>query len=170
MHKLRMMLLSLFALVLLLESNFALAFPLGLTGGSTAFVYPLMSPRVSSGYGKRKHPIFKVSRHHHGIDLAAPAGTPVRAIQGGIVIFADPYEGYGNFITIKHTNGMTSHYGHLEKFKIKPGQRIKSGQIIATVGSTGISTGPHLHFEIRLNGEVQDPERFIPGLALQAEG
>jgi murein DD-endopeptidase MepM/ murein hydrolase activator NlpD len=137
---------------------------------TSAFVYPLMGTRVSSDYGTRVHPVKRVKRHHHGMDLAAPHGAAVRSIAEGIVIFADPYGGYGKLIVIQHRDGLTSHYGHLQEIKALPGQKVTAGQLIATVGSTGISTGPHLHFEIRVNGEPRDPEKFIPGLALPGEG
>ena len=135
-----------------------------------SYVYPLMGTRISSDFGNRVHPVKQVVRHHHGMDLAAPYGAPIRAIAGGTVIFSDPYAGYGRLVVVQHERGLTSHYGHCETLKAKPGQHIKAGQVIATVGSSGISTGPHLHFEIRLNGEPQNPERYIPGLALPGEG
>jgi murein DD-endopeptidase MepM/ murein hydrolase activator NlpD len=135
-----------------------------------ALVYPLMGPRLSSEYGKRKHPVLKSVRHHHGVDLAAPEASPIRSIAAGQVIFADPYAGYGNLIVVKHENGMTSHYGHCHTIKTSIGARIKAGQIIGTVGSTGISTGPHLHFEVRMQGAPTDPEQLLPGLAEDALG
>ena len=135
-----------------------------------ALVYPLMSPRVSSKFGKRKHPIFKVSRHHSGIDLAAPRGAPIRAVRGGTVVFADPYAGYGNLVVIKHENGFTSHYGHCHELKTKIFEKVSAGEIIATVGSTGNSTGPHLHFELRRDGKPLNPEEYVPGLTAQPEG
>jgi len=124
----------------------------------------------SSRFGMRKHPIFKVRRHHDGIDLVAPIGAPIRAVAEGIVIFADPFKGYGNLVVIKHPNGLTSHYGHLRTMKVQPGQHIKAGQIIATLGSTGSSTGPHLHLEVRRDGQALDPIQVIPGLTLEAKG
>ena len=135
-----------------------------------AFVFPLMGTRISSDYGDRLHPIKRVVKHHDGLDLAAPYGAPIRAIAAGTVIFADPYSGYGRLVVVKHENGLTSHYGHCQQLKARPGQHVTAGQIIATVGSTGISTGPHLHFELRIDGETQNPERFIPGLAAPGEG
>ena len=136
----------------------------------TSFVYPVMTPRLSSKYGNRNHPILHATRHHNGVDLAAPLGAPVRAVTKGTVVFADPYKGYGNLVVIMHSNGVTSHYGHLNEIKVKPGQRIKAGQIIATIGSTGISTGPHLHFELRHNGKILDPIKMIPDLAIKGKG
>jgi murein DD-endopeptidase MepM/ murein hydrolase activator NlpD len=144
--------------------------PLILASSRTAFVYPVMGPRMSSDYGTRKHPVLKVRKHHDGIDLAAPIGAPIRAIADGQVVYADPHGGYGRYVVVRHLDGFTSHYGHCEKLEVAPGQRIAAGQIIGTVGSSGISTGPHLHFEIRRNGETQDPERYLPGLADQAAG
>ena len=141
-----------------------------LAGSRTAFVYPVMGPRMSSDYGVRKHPVMKVRRHHDGIDLAAPTGAPIRAIADGQVLYADPHGGYGRYVVVRHLDGFTSHYGHCEKLEVAPGQKITAGQIIGTVGSSGISTGPHLHFEIRRDGITQDPERYLPGLADQAAG
>lgn len=134
------------------------------------FVYPLSGPRISSDFGTRKHPKLGIIRHHDGIDLAAPSGSPVRAISDGVVVFADPRGGYGNLVVVAHSGGLSSHYGHLSSMAVAPGARIKAGQIIGRVGSTGISTGPHLHFEIRTNGVAGDPEKFIPGLAALGEG
>ena len=136
----------------------------------SSFVYPLMAPRVSSQFGLRVHPIRRFSKQHSGIDLAAPVGAQIRSIKKGTVVFADPYAGYGNFVVVQHDHGMSSHYGHCDKIIVKPGQRIAAGQVLATVGSTGMSTGPHLHFEIRISGKAYNPERFIPGIASPAEG
>ena len=138
--------------------------------GPLSFVYPLMRPVFSSRFGMRKHPIFKVRRHHDGVDLVAPVGAPIRAIAEGTVVFADPYKGYGNLVVIKHPNGMTSHYGHCRTIKVSPGRHIKAGEIIASLGSTGSSTGPHLHLELRLNGRPLDPLKIIPGLTLKSQG
>ncbi len=138
--------------------------------GLYPFVYPVMTPRISSNYGMRKHPLLKFSRKHQGIDLAAEYDTPIRAVAAGTVVFADPYAGYGNLVAIQHKSGITTHYGHCQKIKVKPGQKIQAGTIIGTIGSTGMSSGPHLHFEIRINGIAQDPQQFIPDLAEHAEG
>lgn len=129
-----------------------------------------MGTRVSSDFGSRRHPVLKAVKHHAGIDLAAPQGAAIRAVRAGTVIFTDPYGGYGNLIVVKHANGMTSHYGHCSKFNVKIGQKVNAGQIIGFVGSTGRVTGPHLHFEIRIDGKPFDPQRFIPGLASEAMG
>jgi murein DD-endopeptidase MepM/ murein hydrolase activator NlpD len=135
------------------------------------FVYPVMGPRTSSSFGIRKHPITKKARKHHdGIDLAAPTGATIRSIASGHVIFADQFGGYGNLIVIKHADGLTSHYGHCNETSVRVGQKVLAGDVIGTVGSTGRSTGPHLHFEIRRNGEPEHPERYLPGLASPAQG
>lgn len=136
----------------------------------SSFVYPVMAPKLSSDFGMRRHPVRRSIRHHEGVDLAAPNGAQVRAVAGGTVVFADPYKGYGNLIVVKHNDSLTTHYGHLQKILVSPGQKIKPGEVIGVVGETGITTGPHLHFEIRFDGRSQDPERFIPGLAVQSEG
>lgn len=135
------------------------------------FVYPVMGPRTSSDFGVRRHPIRrKLRRHHDGIDLAAPIGSTIRSIAAGDVMYADPYGGYGNLIVIKHSSGLTSHYGHCDQTFVRIGQKVRAGDVIGTVGSTGHSTGPHLHFEIRKDGEPQHPERYLPGLDLPAQG
>lgn len=135
-----------------------------------AFVYPVMGPRLSSDFGKRRHPVKRVVQHHHGIDLAAPAGAPIRAIADGQVMFADPHGGYGKLVVVRHSNGLSSHYGHCARIHVQPGATVRAGEIIGTVGSTGISTGPHLHFELRKDGEPLDPERLLPGLAEASKG
>lgn len=161
---------SCLAAVLVLALGAPSGFMVSFIPGSGSYVYPVMAPRLSSGYGMRVHPILRFSRTHQGIDLAAPLGSPVRAVADGVVVFADPYQGYGKLVLIKHARGMTSHYGHCDKIRVSPGQHVKAGEIVAYVGSSGMSTGPHLHFEIRFNGRAVDPERIIPGLASAAEG
>jgi murein DD-endopeptidase MepM/ murein hydrolase activator NlpD len=128
---------------------------------------PVAFRRISSIFGKRKHPIFGQWRNHTGTDYAAPAGTPVRAIGDGIVVFAGRKGGYGNVIDIRHRNGMTSRYGHMRNFAkgMRRGMRVTMGSTIGYVGSTGWATGPHLHFEIRVAGVARDPR-----LALQSKG
>jgi murein DD-endopeptidase MepM/ murein hydrolase activator NlpD len=126
---------------------------------------PLVFRRISSVFGARKHPIFGEWRNHTGTDYAAAEGTPVRAIGDGVVIFAGRKGGYGNMIDIRHRNGMVSRYGHMRGFAsgIRPGSRVTMGSTIGYVGMTGWATGPHLHFEIRVNGVARDPK-----LALQS--
>ena len=128
---------------------------------------PLTFRRISSVFGARKHPIFGEWRNHTGTDYAAAEGTPVRAIGDGVVVFAGRKGGYGNMIDIRHHNGMISRYGHMRGFAsgIHQGSRVAMGSTIGYVGMTGWATGPHLHFEIRINGVARDPK-----LALQSRG
>ncbi|HVZ14059.1 MAG TPA: M23 family metallopeptidase [Bauldia sp.] len=120
-----------------------------------------VNARISSPFGWRVHPILGYKRLHPGVDYAAPKGTPILAAGNGVVERAGPSNGYGNFTLIKHTNGYETAYGHQTAFAkgIKPGVVVHQGQIIGYVGSTGLSTGPHLHFEIRVNGQPVDPLR-----------
>lgn len=125
---------------------------------------PLEFTRMSSGYGIRVHPITKDKRAHKGIDYAAPTGTPVRTVGDGVVEFAGTQRGYGNVIEIKHRSDMTTVFAHLSRIDVQKGQKVEQGDKIGAVGSTGFSTGPHLHFEFRVDGEHRDP------LTLVAEG
>jgi murein DD-endopeptidase MepM/ murein hydrolase activator NlpD len=104
-----------------------------------------------------------MKQHHEGIDLAAPHGAQIRSIADGQVIYSDPHGGYGKMVVVRHASGLTSHYGHCETLRVSIGARVKAGDVLGTVGSTGLSTGPHLHFEIRINGKATDPERYLPG-------
>lgn len=121
---------------------------------------PLSFRRISSGFSKgRFHPVLKKYRPHHGIDYAAATGTPVSAIGDGTVVFAGRKGDYGKLIILKHANGYKSYYGHLSRFGmgLKSGTRVAQGQTIAFVGSTGLATGPHLHYEMRVNGRPLNP-------------
>lgn len=115
--------------------------------------------RLSSRFGYRRHPIFKTTRLHTGIDLAAPRGTPIYAAGDGVVQKAQWYSGYGRYVSLKHVNGFSTAYGHMSKIAkgMAPGTRVRQGQIIGYVGTTGNSTGNHLHFEIKINGRYVDP-------------
>lgn len=137
---------------------------------SQAVVFPILSPKMASGYGTRKHPILKSTRHHNGIDLSVPYDTQVRAVAAGQVVFAGNYKGYGNLITILHGDGYTSLYGHLKTIDVGIGHQMAAGQIIGRVGSTGLATGPHLHFEWRKDGKVIDPRELFPYLGAEAKG
>ncbi|MCI5066181.1 M23 family metallopeptidase [bacterium] len=137
---------------------------------STAVVHPLVGTRVSSGFGMRNHPVIRKRRHHHGLDLAAPHEAPVRSVQSGRVIYADPHGGYGNLVVVQHENGVTTHYGHLHSIRVKTGMILRAGSIIGEVGSTGRVTGPHLHFEVRKNGTPLNPLHVFPSIAQRGEG
>jgi hypothetical protein len=128
---------------------------------NAGFVFPLRSFTVTSVYGIRKNPITGNVRLHEGLDLAAPAGTGVYAAAAGIVteIGEDPV--YGVYIVIKHGETWASLYGHLQKVETALRAAVKSGMLIGRVGSTGMSTGPHLHFELRQNGKARDPDKYL---------
>ncbi|WP_240936437.1 M23 family metallopeptidase [Hydrogenophaga crocea] len=118
---------------------------------------PLEFSRVSSGYGMRFHPVLGTQRAHLGVDFAAPTGTPVRTVGDGLVEFAGVQRGYGNVIFVRHRNNQVTVYAHLSRIGVRTGQRVAQGEFIGNVGSTGMSTGPHLHFEFRDNGVHRDP-------------
>lgn len=115
--------------------------------------------RISSRFGRRFHPILKTYKRHDGVDYAAPSGSKVYASADGVVTMSKWYGGYGNFVKIRHNSEYSTGYGHLKSFAkgIRPGVRVKQGQVIAYVGNTGRSTGPHLHFEVIKNGAKVDP-------------
>jgi murein DD-endopeptidase MepM/ murein hydrolase activator NlpD len=118
---------------------------------------PLEFSRVSSGFSMRFHPILKQWRAHLGTDFAAPTGTAVRTVGDGVVDFAGVQSGFGNVVFVKHRNQHVTVYAHLSRIDVKKGQSVSQGQNIGAVGATGWATGPHLHFEFRVNGEHQDP-------------
>ena len=118
---------------------------------------PLEFTRITSGFSMRFHPILQKWRAHLGTDFAAPTGTPARTVGDGVVSFAGVQGGYGNVVIIKHRNNHETLYAHLSKINVRVGQSIEQGETIGLVGSTGWSTGPHLHFEFRVNGVHQDP-------------
>jgi murein DD-endopeptidase MepM/ murein hydrolase activator NlpD len=118
---------------------------------------PLEFSRISSGFSMRFHPILQKWRAHLGTDFAAPTGTPARTVGDGLVTFAGTQNGFGNVVFIKHRNNHETVYAHLSKINVRLGQNVSQGQTIGLVGSTGWATGPHLHFEFRVNGAQQDP-------------
>lgn len=118
---------------------------------------PVEFSRVSSGFAMRFHPILQKWRAHLGTDFAAPTGTPVRTVGDGVVDFAGVQNGFGNVVYVKHRNQHVTVYAHLSKIHVKKGQSVEQGQNIGAVGATGWATGPHLHFEFRVNGQHQDP-------------
>jgi murein DD-endopeptidase MepM/ murein hydrolase activator NlpD len=116
---------------------------------------------ITSDFGWRVHPIFKTRRFHSGLDLAVPYGTPVAAAAGGTVILSGWVGGYGKTVIIDHGGGISSLYGHNSTLLVQEGSVVRSGQIISKVGTTGFSTGPHVHFEVRKNGEAVDPRDWL---------
>jgi murein DD-endopeptidase MepM/ murein hydrolase activator NlpD len=118
---------------------------------------PMEFSRISSGFKMRFHPILQTWRAHLGVDYAAPTGTAVRSVGDGVVEFAGVQNGFGNVVFVKHRNNHTTVYAHLSRIAVKRGQSVAQGQTVGAVGSTGWATGPHLHFEFRVNGMHQDP-------------
>lgn len=123
---------------------------------------PINGP-IGSGFGFRIDPFTGRSALHTGLDFPAEIGTPIAAAAGGIVIAAEVHPDYGQMVEIDHGNGLVTRYGHASKLLVKQGDLVKRGQKIALVGSTGRSTGPHLHFEVLVDGVQQDPTRFLAG-------
>ena len=123
---------------------------------------PINGARLSSSFGMRKHPILGFNKLHQGTDFAAPRGTPIMASGSGIILKAQKYKGYGNFVSIKHNSTYVTAYGHMSKYGkgIKKGVRVNQGRIIGYVGSTGMSTGPHLHYEVIKNGKRINSQRL----------
>lgn len=120
----------------------------------------------TSAFGPRVHPITGLHHHHTGVDYAAPTGTPVRSILNAEVVFAGPKGGYGNLVELRHADGTHTRYAHLDRIDVSLGQRLSRGDLVGTVGSTGQSTGPHLHFEVRQGGKPINPEPFLESKGL----
>jgi murein DD-endopeptidase MepM/ murein hydrolase activator NlpD len=121
---------------------------------------PMPFSRISSGFTlSRLHPVLQIWRSHKGVDYAAPTGTPVRAIADSVVSFVGQQGGYGNLIVLNHQSPYSTAYGHLSRFGkgIKRGGKVSQGQVIGYVGATGLASGPHLHYEFRINGEQRNP-------------
>jgi murein DD-endopeptidase MepM/ murein hydrolase activator NlpD len=116
--------------------------------------------RMASGYGYRYHPILKYRKFHAGMDFSAKVGTPIYATGDGKVIKVIRSSSYGKYIVIDHGFGYETLYAHLNEFKVKKGDKVKRGEIIGLVGNTGMSSGPHLHYEVHKNGKVVNPVNF----------
>ncbi len=119
---------------------------------------PAEFSRVTSGFGMRMHPILRRLRKHEGVDFSAPVGTPVSVVGDGVVEFAGTQSGFGKLVIVRHSRNRHTLYAHLSRIDVKRGQRVAQGQLIGAVGSTGWSTGSHLHFEFHVNGTPKDPE------------
>ena len=126
------------------------------------YIWPLPGYSPGSAYGWRMHPIFHEMRFHAGEDIGAPSGTPILAADSGVAtVIPDNGNGYGNYIMINHGGGRVTLYAHMSAFAISGGATVAQGQVIGYVGSTGNSTGPHLHFEVRVNGATTDPKQYF---------
>lgn len=131
--------------------------------GTGKMIWPLATKgRISSPFGNRMHPILKENRFHSGMDIAVPSGTEVRAADRGKVLISGWNGGYGYYIAIDHGNGLSTAYAHNSRLLVKEGDLVAQGQAIAKSGSTGLSTGPHLHFEVRKEGVPIDPADYLP--------
>lgn len=118
---------------------------------------PIARASVTSHYGMRRHPVLGSYRMHSGVDFAAPLGAPIMAPADGVVSHSQWYGSYGLFVSLEHWGGLQTRFAHLSQLAVRAGQRVQRGQILGYVGSTGRSTGPHLHYEIRVDGRSVDP-------------
>jgi murein DD-endopeptidase MepM/ murein hydrolase activator NlpD len=120
---------------------------------------PINGARMSSGFGMRRHPVLGYSKMHKGVDFAAPTGTPIYAAGDGVILKAGWFSSYGKYVRISHVGALGTAYGHMSRIAngIRPGVRVKQGQVIGYVGTTGRSTGPHLHYEVLMNGGQMNP-------------
>jgi murein DD-endopeptidase MepM/ murein hydrolase activator NlpD len=124
---------------------------------------PVDGAALTSSYGMRTHPVLGGRRSHKGVDLAMPTGTPIYATADGVVGRADWFSGYGLFVSIEHGGKLQTRYGHMSRLNVAAGQSVKKGDIIGYVGSTGRSTGPHLHYEVRIAGVAVNPIPYMNG-------
>jgi murein DD-endopeptidase MepM/ murein hydrolase activator NlpD len=118
---------------------------------------PVAATALTSRFGLREHPMLGIRRAHLGVDLAAPSGSPIVATSDGIVGEADWRGGYGLLVALEHGGGIETRYGHMSRLNVAAGQSVHKGDVIGFVGSTGLSTGPHLHYEVRVNGQPINP-------------
>lgn len=118
---------------------------------------PVSARLMTSGFGSRYHPILGVQRSHLGVDLAVPSGTPIAATADGVVSFAAWDGGYGLLVAIDHGGGIETRYAHMSRIAVSSGQRVHTGDVLGYVGTTGLSTGPHVHYEVRVNGQAVSP-------------
>lgn len=130
------------------------------TPSNSSFIYPV-NASITSPFGYRTHPVSGQQKLHTGTDFGAGSGTPVKASKEGKVVYSGSYGGYGNTVIIDHGGGIQTLYAHNSRLAVSNGQTVKQGQVVSYVGSTGVSTGPHLHFEVRVNGTPQDPMGYL---------
>lgn len=131
--------------------------PEGISIRKTLMKTPVDGARISSGFGMRRHPVLGYNKMHKGMDFAAPTGTPIYAAGDGVIELAGRRGGYGKYIRIRHNSKLKTAYAHLHRIKVKNGQRVKQGEVIGQVGTTGRSTGPHLHYEVLVHGKQVNP-------------
>ena len=133
--------------------------------GTGAFIWPVPScTYLTSRFGLRVHPIYGTTKSHTGVDIGAESGATIVAADGGTVVMAGVNSGYGNCVMIDHGNGYKTLYGHMSSIAVTNGQTVSQGDTIGYVGSTGVSTGPHCHYEVWKDGSRIDPEQFYTGL------
>jgi murein DD-endopeptidase MepM/ murein hydrolase activator NlpD len=135
----------------------SLAMPTGTTPGDLASRSPLLASHLTSGFGMRVHPLLGGMRMHSGVDLAAPTGSPIFATYSGKVTSAGWAGGYGLSAAVESKSGVQTRFGHMSRLIVSRGQSVRKGDVIGYVGSTGLSTGPHLHYEVRFKGQAVDP-------------
>lgn len=128
---------------------------------ATPSIWPLKG-WITSGFGKRASPLTGEPGRHYGVDIANEVGSPIRVTADGLVVYAGWETGYGRIVVVEHGYGFSTRYGHCSRIDVKVGDEVKRGQIIAYVGSTGRSTGSHLHYEVRIHGIPVDPEKYLP--------
>jgi murein DD-endopeptidase MepM/ murein hydrolase activator NlpD len=129
---------------------------------------PLSGAALTSGYGMRSHPVLGGRRAHRGVDLAMPTGTPVYATADGMISKAEWFSSYGLYISMEHGGNIQTRYGHLSRLNVAAGQKVQKGDLIGYVGSTGRSTGPHLHYEVRIAGVAVNPVPYMQGASQPA--
>ncbi len=122
---------------------------------------PVDGVRLTSDYGMRVHPVMGGRRAHKGVDLAAPVGTPIRASADGFISKAEWFSSYGLYVAVEHGGDIQTRYGHMSRLNVAAGQRVRKGEVIGYVGSTGRSTGPHLHYEVRIAGQAVNPMPYM---------
>jgi murein DD-endopeptidase MepM/ murein hydrolase activator NlpD len=146
------------------------AAPVRRAGVSIPSLMPVNAPAMTSGFGMRIHPVLGGRRGHKGIDLATPTGTPIRATADGVVSRADWFSSYGLYVSLEHGGAIETRYGHMSRLNVAAGQQVHKGDIIGYVGSTGRSTGPHLHYEVRISGIAVNPVPYMQGTLVSGEG
>jgi murein DD-endopeptidase MepM/ murein hydrolase activator NlpD len=139
-------------------------------GQRTGMMAMPVAGRITSSYGVRRHPVLGFARMHKGLDIGAPYGAPIYAATDGTVVFAGRNRGYGNFVKLDHAGSLATGYGHMSRIAVRYGQRVRKGQVIGYIGSTGMSTGPHLHYELYKNGAAINPRAVAFSVVRQLSG